>query len=463
MAISDNDRRDAYLSRIQVPALDVEGIAAVLRRRAAFIAAVTAVCAALSLVWILLSAPKYVASGQMLLDLPMAQATGDAGKPARPETAVAGIDNQISALTSRSVLDKVIARERLDTDPLFGGKSKGILFTLLAGVGLVPATEPNTVALRQLNRAISIARNPDSNTVNVNVVTPDSETSARVANAVMDSYVEERGRAGAEPAPGAIAPLGARLETLQTRLREAEQRYEKYRSDSRAIVAAGQPGAEKQVSEISDQVAAAEAKAGGLRSTLNQIQRARRTVDSGGMPDAIRGGTIGTFRSRYAAARQLEIDLSETLGPRHPDRVIARMRAAEAKRLLEQSIQDVTQSVAAELERSRGVVTQLKSRLEASKKNLIKTNEATARLKELEREVEASRAAYQAILTRSQQQRPDNASAQILSRATVPLESGRTFPVGVLLISVLLGLGLGVSLAWLLELVDEQKRTAALQ
>lgn len=462
MAISDNDRRDAYLSRLQVPALDVEGIAAVLRRRAAFIAAVAAVCAVLSLVWILLSAPKHVASGQILLDLPMAQATGDAGKPARPETAVAGIDNQISALTSRSVLDKVIAREKLDTDPLFGGKSKGILFTLLAGVGLVPATEPHTVALRQLNRAISIARTADSNTVNVNVVTPDGETSARVANAVMESYVEERGRAGAEAAPGAMAPLRARLETLQTRLRESEQRYEKYRSDNRAIMAAG-PGEEKQVSEISDQIAAAEAKAGGLRSTLNQIQRARRTLDSGGTPDAIRGGTIGTFRSRYAAARQLEIDLSDTLGPRHPDRVIARMQAAEARRLLAQSIQDVAQSTTAELERTRGVVSRLKSRLEASKQNLIKTNEATARLKELEREVEANRAAYQAILTRSQQQRPDNASGQILSRATVPLESGRTLPVGVLFISVLLGLGLGVSLAWLLELMDEQKRTAALQ
>lgn len=133
------------------------------------------------------------------------------------------------------------------------------------------------------------------------------------------------------------------------------------------------------------------------------------------------------------------------------------------KRLLEQSIQDVTQSVTAELERSRGVVTQLKSRLEASKQDLIKTNEATARLKELEHDVEASRAAYQVILARSQQQRPDNASARILSRATVPLESGRTFPVGVLLISVLLGLGLGISLAWLLELMDEQKRMDALR
>lgn len=456
MAISENDRRDAYLSRIQVPALDVDGFATMLRRRAAFIAAVTAVCAALSLVWMLLSAPKYVASGQILLDLP-AQAAVDAGKSASPEGAAASIDSRIGALTSRSVLDRVIAREKLDTDPLFGGKTKRILFTLLAGVGLVPAAEPHTVALRQLTHAISITRNPESNTVNVNVVTPDREMSARIANAVMDSYVEQR--VGAETATGDIAPLGARLETLRTRLLDAEQRYEKYRSDSAAMTAAGGQS-EKQVSDISEQIAAAEAKAGGLRSTLNQLQRARKTLDGGGMPDPVRGGAIGTFRSRYAAARELEIDLSETLGPRHPDRVIARMRAAEARRLLEQSIENVAQFVTADLERTRGVVTQLKNRLELSKQTLVKANEASAGLKELERDVEANRAAYQAVLVRSQQQRSDNASVRILSRATVPLESGRTFPVGALLISVLLGLGLGVSLAWLLELIDEQRRTA---
>ncbi|MFX8918459.1 hypothetical protein ABTN06_19100, partial [Acinetobacter baumannii] len=87
--------------------------------------------------------------------------------------------------------------------------------------GLVPAAESHTVALRQLTRAISITRNPESKAMNVNVVTPDREMSARLVNAVMDSYVEQR--VGAETAPGDIAPLGARLETLRTRLRDAEQ------------------------------------------------------------------------------------------------------------------------------------------------------------------------------------------------------------------------------------------------
>lgn len=459
MAISESDRHNAYLPRIQAPALDVDGIAPMLRRRAAFIAAVTLACAGICLAWILLSAPRYLASGRILLDVPGAQIAGSGTQAGSGDASTTGIENQIHVLTSRGVYDRVIKQEKLEADPLFGGRSKGILSTLLAGVGLARA-DPHAMALRQFDRAVSIVRNPGSHTVDVNVVTPDRDTSARVANAVMDGYVEEQAQVRKGGSSSAAAALGPRLETLQSRLRDAEQRYEMFRVENRAIVASGPSNAEKQVSELSGQMGAAEAKVNSQRSTLAQLQRARKTLDAGGIPNVGRGGEIGALGNRYASAKQLERDLSETLGPRHPDLIIARMRAAEAKRPLEQSIRDAVQSATVELEQVRSDVTQLKSRLEASKQDLLKSSEAVARLKELERDVEASRVAYQAVLARSRdlggQQRPDSSNARILSRATAPLEPSGGFPFGVLVTSLLLGLGLGVSLAWLLELMDEK-------
>ncbi len=461
MAISEGDRHQMLLPRYQAPALDVEGIAEMLRRRAGFIAAVTLACAGICLGWILLSAPKYVASGRVLLDLPGARVAAG-GAPSEDAGAI-GIENQIYVMTSRSVYDRVIARENLETDLLFGGRSRGILSALLAGVGLGHAADSHAMALRQLDRAISIVRNPGSHTVDVNVVTPDRDTSARIANAVMDGYVEEQAYAGGQAPAGAAGPLSARLETLQARLRDAEQRYELFRSGHRTTIASG--SAEKKVSELSGQTNAAEVKISELRSTLGQLQRARKTLDAGGIPGAVRGGEIGTLENRYAAARRFERDLSETLGPRHPDLVIARMEAADAKRRLDQSIRDTIQSTTAELEAARSVATQLKSRFEASKQDLAKSSEAAGRLKELERDVAASQAAYQAVLARSRdsggQLRSDISNARILSRATAPLESSGAFPVGVLLAGLLLGLGLGISLAWLLELMDEEKAAAA--
>lgn len=465
MAISESDRHDAYLPRIQAPVLDVDGIAAMLRRRAAFIAAVTLACAGICLAWILLSAPKYAASGRILLDLPGTQASAGAVPAVAGDADKTGVENQIYVMTSRSVYDRVIAQEKLETDPFFGGKSKGILSALLTGVGLAPAVDRHAMALRQLNRAVSIVRNPGSHTVDVKVVTPDRETSARVANAVMDGYVEEQAQARKGVSPSAAASLGPRLETLQSRVRNAEQRYEIFRRENLTAVANGPSDAEKQVNEISGQMSAAEAKVAGLRSTLNLLQRARKTLEAGGIPDAARGGSTRVLGNRYAAARRLELDLAQTLGPRHPDLVIARMRATEAKRLLDQSIRGAIQSATSELERARASVTQLKSRLETSKQDMMKSNETVTRLRELERDVEASRVAYQAVLARSrdlgEQSGSDGSIARILSRATAPLEPSGTFPLGVLLTSLLIGLGLGVSLAWLLELMDEEKAVAS--
>lgn len=462
MAISESHRHEkTYLPRSQAPALDMDGIASMLRRRAAFIAEVMLVCAGICLAWILLSAPKYAASGRIMLEVSSAQVAAG-GAPAK-EASTIDVENQIYVMTSLGVYDRVIVREKLEADPLFGKKSKGILSALLAGVGLGHAADAHAMALRQLDRAVSIVRNPGSHTVDINVVTSDRDTSARIANAVMDGYVEEQASVSRRMPFGTAAPLGARLETLQARLRDAEQRYELFRGENRTIPAGGP--VEKQVSELSVQASTAEAKVNGLRATIGLLQRARKTLDGGGIPGVVRGGEIGALANRYAAAKQFELDLSETLGPRHPDLVIARMNAADAKRRLDQSIRDAVQSTTAELEKARSVEIQFKGRLEASKQDLTKSSETVGRLKELERDVAASRAAYQAVLTRSRdldgQQRSDSLNARILSRAKAPLEPSGAFPIGVLLTSLLLGLGLGVSLAWLLELIAQEKAAVA--
>jgi uncharacterized protein involved in exopolysaccharide biosynthesis len=111
-------------------------------------------------------------------------------------------------------------------------------------------------------------------------------------------------------------------------LRSAEQRYDAFRAQN---LKPNGP-AEKQVADLSAQVSATEAKTSALRSSLSQLQRARKSLDGGRILEMARGGGLGAAGYRYADARQLEIDLSDTLGPRHPDMIFARQRANEMKR-----------------------------------------------------------------------------------------------------------------------------------
>lgn len=467
MAISDGDRHEAYVRRVQPPILDVEGILAILRRRAMFIAGVTLACAAMSLAYVLLAAPKYVASGRILLNSPDSHIAGtDETSRGTADISAAEIENQISTLKSHNVLNKVIAREKLETDPLFGAKSRGVLSALLVGVGLVPAADPQVMALRQLERAVSVTRNPGSS-VNVNAVTPDRETSALVANAVMDSYIEEATHVRPEAPSRNGAPSEASLETLQARLRDAEQNYQAYRRDNGIAGTSGESVIEKQVTELSGQIAAAEGEVSALRATLTKVQRARDDRDLTAIPEALRTRAFEALKNRYIVASRNEAALSERLGSRRPDLKLAKQQTAEAIRMLDQAVRDMVQSTTSELERARSAVTQLKARLDASKNDLARSNETSKRLRELERDVEANRTAYQALLLKSrdlgEQRRLDDLAPRILSRATPPLERGGPSPIRALLISVVLGLGLAVSLAWLLELMGERKAKIAVR
>lgn len=464
MAISDGDRHEAYLRRLQQPVLDIESVLAVLRRRAVFVAGVTLACAALSLVYVLLVTPKYVASGRILLDARASQVGVAASREALDTNS---IENEIKAITSRDLLRKVVLRERLETDPLFGAKPKGILSSLLAGIGLVPAADPQVMALRQLERAVSVTRDPGSSVVNVNAVAPDRDISARVANAVMESYIADVARMPLEAAPRASEPADTSLEMLQERLRDAEQNYQKYRQDNGVVGTNGQPLIEQQISDLSGQISSAEAKVGRLRSELSQIQRVRNDRDYGAVPDTLRSRTFDTLKNRYTAARRVEADLAETLGPKHPDLKLARMDLAEARRLLDQAVADMVQSTTGELERARSAGTGLKARREALQKELVKSSEMSARLAELERDVSTNRAAYQTFLLRSRNlnepPQVDRSVPRILSRAVPPLERSGVSPIRVLLISLLLGFGLAISVAWLLELIEERNGKFALR
>jgi len=442
MAISDGGRHEAFWRRMPLPVLDADGVLAMLARRAMFIAGVTLFCAAVSLVYVLLAAPKYVASGRLSVTT----------------------DVPVKAIASRGVFDKVIAREKLESDPIFGAKPKGLLTGLLVHAGLIPE-DSRVLALHRLERAVTVTRGEGTSIVTVSVATADRDTSACMVNALMDTLVDEASASWTESALPPVLPSNPSLEAAQTRLRDAERNYEAYRQSSGTADTTGPSQIDKQISELTVQAAAAEARANQLRASLTQIQRARDNGDVDAIPGALRSRAFQSLKGRYAAARRIEAELSETLGPRHPDLKSAREDAADARRSLDQAAGDMVKSTIVELERARFSATQFRKRLDDARKEFANADTASARVKELERAVEESRAAYQAALSQSRVReeppRSDGGAVRILSRAMPPAERSGASPARVLMVSILFGLGLAISLAWLRELMAQRAHASS--
>src|SRR5208337_1617593 len=105
-------------------------------------------------------------------------------------------------------------------------------------------------------------------------------------------------------------------------------------------------------------------------------------------------------------------------------------------------------SARSEYESARANEEALARNLETLKHNAITTNEAIVTLRELERDVQASRAVYESFLVRAretgEQERVDTKNIRVISRADPPLR--RSFPPSNLLLAVgalLIGVGAG--------------------
>jgi len=155
-----------------------------------------------------------------------------------------------------------------------------------------------------------------------------------------------------------------------------------------------------------------------------------------------------------------------SLGARHPAVIEVQAQADRLRRMIDEEVNRTAQSARSEYESSRANEDALARSLEALKHNALVTNEAMVTLRELERDVQASRAVYEAFLVRAretgEQERLDTKNIRVISRADPPLN--RSFPPSNLMLALaglVLGVGAGVGITLLRGLGDAVRPAAA--
>src|ERR1700738_1008800 len=111
----------------------------------------------------------------------------------------------------------------------------------------------------------------------------------------------------------------------------------------------------------------------------------------------------------------------------------------DLRRTINEEVDRFAQSAKNDLTRARDFEASLNKALDAQKRQSVQLSQASVRLRELERDVEASRDVYQSFLKRSreteEQESLNTSSARVIGEATVPHR--RTFPPGMSLIAMI--------------------------
>ncbi|MEO3998132.1 hypothetical protein [Mesorhizobium sp. CAU 1732] len=371
----------------------------------------------------------YVATSEILIDSRTAQGSGS---PFVSDPTAAFVDNQLRVLRSSTVLGAVAERLDLSADAEFNGAASGPfgigalvsnVGNLVSGDGASAVDDQRRRVIDNLARAVEAERLGGSTAIAVSVGTSDAAKSALIANTISEVFVGRSAGAGT---------VSTSLEEARAAVEQAERAVETYKREHGLVDAQGRLITDDEILRVGEQLSTAR----GRTVELNARAASTRDADvdsivTGSLPEQYASPTLADMRSRHAELKQQLERTSVKLGPRHPERLAVEAELEGARQDIASELRRVAASLQTELRRAVQQEQDLAAQLAQMKVRQSEIGGELVRLRELEREAEAHRAAFEQVRAAQAGGSTLGAGgATILSRAEPPLEAaGSSLPV----------------------------------
>ncbi len=307
----------------------------------------------------------------------------------------------------------------------------------------------------------------NSRMIDVAFESRDAELAMRIANTLVDHYVDRQLDLRAQSARRTSEWLRERIAQLETKVANAERAVEEFRSRNGLFsMPGGSPLLLKQMTDVSAELATAETERAALEARLRQY---RASIDVGGRnritTDVVESPLMETLQTEEAKVQQQLAEMSTEFGEKYPPAVGLREKLRNIHAAMRRENQRVIASVENDLQIARMREQDLRQRLGALKADVARMNNADVALRALERTAQADRRIlddFMARLTTTSQnadtswQKPD---AQIASYAQLPVLPERPKKVLLILVSGIASLIAAGLVVLLIEKSDRSIRS----
>jgi polysaccharide biosynthesis transport protein len=375
------------------------------------------------------------------------------------------VTSQISVIKSGDMQARVVEKLNLSDIPEFNPllKSTSTLKALAIALGFSEDPHlltPTQLALKQMDSRLTVYPTPDSNVVGIKYSSADPQRAADVANSLAEIYVASTRETGADSTQRAREWLQTQITDLRGKVSAAEAAVENYRSEAGLLKGENNTLGTQQISELNTQITLAEtasteaaARADEIRNLLAQ----RGTVDASS--DVLNSPLIQNLREQQSGTERKISELSATYLPNHPKMVAARQELNTINRSLRVEAAKVVDSLIGQAKVAASRANSLRSNLEKLKASQSSANLNDVKLKELQRDADASRMLLEQMLSRyaDANARQDTSQqpgfARVIQKA-MP-EPSNYFPKAgpILLLTTLAGMFLGLGLSFVLSLM----------
>ena len=415
--------------------------------------------------------PHYRATATILFDSRKTEILKDREVVGRPGSDSSAVESEAELMKSPAILRMVADQLRLHEDEEFMASSsllgwvRWLLispFDAVFGDGSKNA-QPDRLAraVNRLERTVHAARRNQTYVIELSAWSESGPKAAMLANKIAEVYLAEQLGAKAAATRQATRWLNEEVEQLRDRLLASENTYEAYKAEAGLFSPGGLTLADRQVAQLNEQLVMARARAAEAQAKFSQLRQitADKLHSAASSPDVLESSVLTNLRNLYAEAARKHAELTARYGTRHPQVVSVKAELANLSKQIEEELERIVASAKTEVEMAKSRQASLGASLEELKVGATEFNRKAVKLRELEREVEANRALFDAFLARAKETAaqlslhlPDS---RILSAASLPLAP--SFPRKGLMIGLGFfgSLGAGIFLALIRGMLSE--------
>lgn len=488
----EQTRRRAELIAFHQPGLGEGGLslaalASTIRRRKLILLACILIVPLLAWIGVTQVTPGYTAVSTVMFE-PQDYRVNELQSILRDDpTTDAVLASQVEIIRSRSVAERVSDRLELWKRPefnwtlrepsAFGGWLEGARQAAGSVIaGLIPATAswfapaaaPETAAGsdRVRDSVIQMVRDAivprvlrGSRVIEIGFTSEDPVVAAQAANLVADLYAADQLEIKFEAVRRANEWLEGRITKLRTEVTEAEEKIARFRAESGLVQGVASVLTTEQMQQLNADLLAARSDLALAEARVAQA----RGRNAGATVTANQSGTVQALRLQQAQLRAELQRLRAQFGPGHPDVRRVQGQLNEISAALGGEIGRAVAVADADVRAARERVRILEETLRTTGEQIERNAESEIPLRALEREADAARNLFQAVLARSQQiaqqtaiEKPD---ARLLSPAVPPTRPSSPRTTVIMAGAIAGGIAFGLLVVYLLEVVDSSFRT----
>lgn len=306
-----------------------------------------------------------------------------------------------------------------------------------------------------LTRGVQVEAGRGSNLIYINFGAEDPNFAAAAANAFAQAYMDVSVDLRVAPARQSADFLEEQSKLLRANLEQAQAKLSKFQQDKGIVISDERYDQEmSRLSTLTGQLAQAQGdlvEAGARRRNTGELS-----------PEVQQNASVQGLKAQLSAAETRLLEASNTLGPNHPQRQQLETQIAGLKQQLAAEIRRVSSGSSVVSNTSSQRVAELRSLVEAQKRQVLAMRSERDQVAVLLRDVETAQRAYEGVSQRVNQLNLEGQNSQanvrVLSPAVAPLFPSPSKKRLVLVGAMLGGLLLGIAVVIGLELLDRRVR-----